>query len=652
MSKSTLTTGVQVGFRADINGLRALAVLAVVFYHFGVYGFLGGFSGVDVFFVISGYLMAKIVVDGLRGGKFSLVNFYLSRARRIIPALLVVVVAVLLIGWFLLMPHDYQMLGRHARESVFFMSNLRFMDEAGYFDSAANTKWLLHTWSLSVEWQFYFFYPLILMAVFRVIKSMRGLLCVHVLFLLVSFGASVYLSQYDSAKAFFWLPSRAWELLLGSVVYFMASSLALSLIQRKILAFLGFALILASVLWVDSSLAWPGLWAIPAVLGAGLVILASDQGIWLTSARPMQWVGERSYSLYLWHWPVVVLLVYLELEQRVEWIAFGILLSLILSHLSFHLVEMRTRTSLSRLSRRKSVTIILAAVIVVATVSQVVRRSGIPLRLPEEVLAVEQERNNRNPRQDECLDDKARCVFGGPKIKAYVLGDSHADAVVTGLASALSHPEDGIAFRGASSCLFVLAAHRVDGRGAGCEALRHDALKELSSLDRPVPVVLINRTTVYALGNPADEGGGKPRVYFTEKPEHVSDEFLNEFSLNYIESVCAFSKVAPVYLVRPFPEMPVHVPRHVGRELLVHDRKTDVYITLAEYRARHEFILALQEKAVKQCGVTLLDPLPYLCDKEYCYGSELGLPLYVDDDHLSERGNAKLTPMFREIFAE
>lgn len=641
-----------VGFRLDINGLRAWAVLAVVFYHFGVAGFSGGFSGVDVFFVISGYLMAGIVVGGLRDGKFSLLDFYLSRARRIVPALLVVVAVVLVVGWFLLMPHDYQMLGRHARESVFFMSNLRFMDEAGYFDSAANTKWLLHTWSLSVEWQFYLIYPLILLMVYRFVKSMRGLLYLHILFLLISFGISVYLSHYNPARAFFWLPSRAWELLLGGAVYFSSGVFSLSLMQRKILALVGLALILASLFGVNSSLAWPGIWAAPAVIGAGFVILASDQKAWVTSSMPMQWVGERSYSLYLWHWPVVVLLAYLGLEQRVEWVVLGMLLSLVLSHLSFHLVEMPARIYLSRLSLRKAVAFIFIAVIVVAAISQVVRRSGIPMRLPEEVLAVEQERNNRNPRQDECLDDKARCVFGGPQIKAYVLGDSHADAVVTGFASALSNPEDGVAFRGTSGCLFVLNARRMDGGGSGCETLRRDVLQEVSNLERKVPVVLINRTTVYALGHTVGAEAGRPLVYFGDKSEHVSDKFLHEFSASYLESVCAFSKVAPVYLVRPFPEMSVHVPRHMGRELLVHGRKADVRITLEEYRARHAFVLALQERAVNQCGVSLLDPLPYLCDKEYCYGSERGLPLYVDDDHLSERGNAKLIPMFRKVFAE
>ena len=149
-------------FRKDINGLRAYAVLAVMLYHFQIPFFNGGFVGVDVFFVISGYLMTRIILQGMEKGNGWLLNFYYGRARRIIPAVLVLCAVLLFLGWFLVLPEDYRKLAKHSVAALTFSSNVTFWKESGYFDVASHEKWLLHTWSLSVEWQFYLLYPLIL----------------------------------------------------------------------------------------------------------------------------------------------------------------------------------------------------------------------------------------------------------------------------------------------------------------------------------------------------------------------------------------------------------------------------------------------------------------------------------------------------------
>lgn len=166
MSRAQLSSSedIRPAFRHDINALRAVAIISVVFYHFELFGFNGGFVGVDIFFVISGFLMANIICQNISDRKFDVIEFYMSRSRRIIPALLAMTISTLSLGWFILLPSDYKELGGHARDTLLFISNIRYLNEAGYFDDASKSKWLLQTWSLSIEWQFYLLYPLILTA--------------------------------------------------------------------------------------------------------------------------------------------------------------------------------------------------------------------------------------------------------------------------------------------------------------------------------------------------------------------------------------------------------------------------------------------------------------------------------------------------------
>ena len=244
-------------FRADINGLRAIAVLAVVLFHFGVAGFSGGFVGVDVFFVISGYLMTRIILAPLAEQRFSVLRFYLARARRIFPALAVLGALMLAYGWFQLSPVDYKTLTKHAGASLLFISNHTYWKESGYFDVDAHEKWLLHTWSLSVEWQFYLLYPLLIVAVHRLIRRPGGVAGALWAVFLASLAWSAWLAFANPSKAFFLLPTRAWEMLAGGLIFLHQNACNRLTQGRRWIELAGLAAILAASMGFSRDSTWP-----------------------------------------------------------------------------------------------------------------------------------------------------------------------------------------------------------------------------------------------------------------------------------------------------------------------------------------------------------------------------------------------------------
>jgi peptidoglycan/LPS O-acetylase OafA/YrhL len=335
-------------FRGDINGLRAVAVIAVVLFHFGVAGFSGGFVGVDVFFVISGYLMTRIILGPLAEARFSVLRFYLARARRIFPALAALCALLLLYGWFSLSPMDYKLLAKHAGASLLFLSNQVYWKESGYFDADAHEKWLLHTWSLSVEWQFYLLYPLLIVAAHRLFRRPAGVAGALWAVFLASLAWSAWLAFANPSKAFFLLPTRAWEMLAGGLI-FMHQDTCNRLAQgRRWLEPAGLAAILAASLLLTPDTPWPGLAALLPVAGAALVILDSGGRTMLLGGAALQGIGRWSYSIYLWHWPIVVWLHQSQSRQDGAWIAAGMAASIMIGWLSFRLVENPARRFINR----------------------------------------------------------------------------------------------------------------------------------------------------------------------------------------------------------------------------------------------------------------------------------------------------------------
>lgn len=321
-------------FRQDINGLRAIAVIAVVLFHFNPSWVPGGFAGVDVFFVISGFLMTGIIFRGIQADNFSIWKFYIARANRIIPALAVLCLALLIFGWFYLSPLEYRALGKHIAASTGFLSNFIYWMEAGYFDAASHEKWLLHTWSLSVEWQFYVIYPLILFSLQNFV-SMETIKKYIVIGAVISFILSAISTYQWPNQAYYLLPTRAWEMMLGGVAFLYPLSLKEQ--SKKYFEWGGLLLIVVSYAFISKGTPWPGYLAIFPVFGAFLIIQADRENSLITSNVVFQKIGKWSYSIYLWHWPFVVAIYYFSLNSIFIYI--GIFLSVLLGFISHKYIE-------------------------------------------------------------------------------------------------------------------------------------------------------------------------------------------------------------------------------------------------------------------------------------------------------------------------
>lgn len=291
-------------FRKDINGLRAIAVLSVLVFHFSPSFLPGGFAGVDVFFVISGFLMTSIIFRGVENDNFSIVKFLIARCKRIVPALVAVVIVLLIIGYLIFEPLTYQVIGNHSFSSLLFISNFTYFFESGYFDADSRSKFLLHTWSLSAEWQFYIIYPIIVYSLSKILPLSKIKIAV-VIAAIVSLLLSVYVSYTDPSAAYFMLYTRAWEMMVGGLAFLYPLTRHKEHSAKVEIA--GIALIAVSIALISDKTPWPGYAALLPVVGAYFVILA-DSNKSILSNIIIQKVGLWSYSIYLVHWPVIVTL--------------------------------------------------------------------------------------------------------------------------------------------------------------------------------------------------------------------------------------------------------------------------------------------------------------------------------------------------------
>lgn len=421
-------------YQPEIDALRTLAVLPVILFHAGFQSFAGGYVGVDIFFVISGYLITGIINREIETGRFSILEFYERRVRRIIPALMFVLLASLIAGAILFLPYQLRDLSLSALSAVFFTSNIWFWKETGYFAAAEGLKPLLHTWSLGVEEQFYIFFPLLMAGMARIKFPRRPIL---LLLFVGSLALAAVLVHRMPSATFYLLPTRIWELMLGALIALEPGLRLRGTAMRNLGAVLGFALILFPIFIYTADTPFPGLAALPPCVGTALILVAVRQGPtaatrWMRNPILVT-IGLMSYSLYLWHWPIFAFsrqyILSDDLGIKVAWM--GIAAAFVMAWLSWKYVEAPFR-SRTRMSAGKVFATSGAMAVVVAAMA-VAMLGGLTQRFDKNELALLRGKDDVPEQVELCLQsrpDLESCFIGNARQPTFaVWGDSHSAAI-------------------------------------------------------------------------------------------------------------------------------------------------------------------------------------------------------------------------------
>lgn len=651
----------KLSYRADIDGLRAIAVLAVVLFHAEIPPFSGGFVGVDVFFVISGYLITGLILKDTEAGRFTVGRFYERRIRRIFPALFAMLFVALIAGSFVLLPDDFFDLGNTAIGATFFAANFVFAKELGYFGSSAELSPLLHTWSLAVEEQFYIVYPLLVMLLVR--RWDRGLGPVLWLLLLASLGYSIWAVEAAPRAAFFLFPSRAWELLLGAVIAAGAIPRINGRIAREVCALGGLGLIGWAVFGFAETTPFPGAAALIPAAGTALIVATGASTVtgrglaW----QPLVFVGLISYSLYLWHWPMLVMArqVLVTTSLPVEATVGVLLASVVLAVVSWRSVEQPFRRGRFRAWPRAMVFRAASGAMGLGLVAGLIVTwtDGLPGRLPPEVLAIAAVRDDYSVEARTCMADALAgasaglCDLGADDGGHSFLywGDSHAGALLPGLDAAARRAGRRGLFAGNSACPPLLGIDPKIPDALGCRAFNDTILARALADDSLRTVVLAARWAIYAEGTRYGLETGAP-IALDDGSDRSNRAVFSDGLGRLLTALKTGGK--DVVIVGPVPEVGRDVPIILAKTLLGGATSASVALapSRADFERRQAFVMPTLTALAESSGARLVWPHEALCDEAVCAVEKLGQPLYRDDDHIAASAAADLATVLAPVF--
>ncbi|MAZ08562.1 MULTISPECIES: acyltransferase family protein [unclassified Limnobacter] len=653
-------------YRPDIDGLRTLAVVPVLLFHANVVGFSGGYIGVDIFFVISGFLITSIIQAELNQGDFSIVRFYERRARRILPALFAVIAASVVAGWFLLTPAKYEQLGESMLAALLFVSNLWFwQNSGGYFAGPTDYLPLLHTWSLAVEEQFYIFFPILMMVLYRL--GRRWLIPTVVVLVLGSLLLAVWATPRMPSAAFYLLPTRIWELGFGAL-------LALGLVPvnsrksiRELAATIGLLAILVPIFVYDRSTGFPGFAALPPVLGTALIIWAGiEKATWVSrflAIKPMVWVGLLSYSLYLWHWPIMAFLRERLFTVHLEpiWQVVAIAASFALAWLSWRYIERPFRDrkqfkfSGARIFRLSGTGMLALGLVACALFFT----SGAPQRFDASQLTRISNLKTTSSEIESCSGVRpvtTLCVFGKFADQVdptwLVWGDSHAASMLPAFIDVADSTGESILFANKGNCPPLPDTDRSDMpmvENGLCERYRQKVLKRILSEESIQFVFLVARWPLYGRGSMLlSEGHGS--FHLVKTGEAKTSQTNLEVMKSSLDAVIQKLRGAGkrVVLVEAVPEMPWHVGGRIRAEILFEVPFSIDKISLTEVERMQDSTNQVIRSFEKTEGVSVVRVAEKIC-AQGCPSRFEDNMYYRDFNHLSLVGaQALLTPVLRD----
>ena len=605
-------------YRAEIDGLRALAVIPVILFHAGFELFSGGFVGVDIFFVISGYLITTILIEDIEKNRFSLVNFYERRARRILPALFFVMFICIPFAWMWLSPIQMKDFSQSLVAVSFFASNILFWRESGYFNAAAEEKPLLHTWSLAVEEQYYIFFPIFLFFSWRFGKN-------KVFWMIVIFSAiSLALSEWgwrNKATANFYLaPTRAWEMLAGSIAAFIIQKRGVK--SNNLLALLGLTAILFSIFFYDEKTPFPSVYALVPVTGVVLLVLFAGRATFaarLLSTKGVVGIGLISYSAYLWHQPLFAFAKIRSLgDPSLALMSLLIVASMALAWLSWKFIENPFRRSSHIYNSRSSIFILSVLGILVFSSTGIIghETNGYAAQRYSTQQLMYFDTGKPSPLRSKChfsqeIESLARTecqYFGEEPAEIAVLGNSHATELAYGLAKVLEKNKSSILHYTMSGCRHNFKV--LGEKSTVCQRWHDIVIKKLTSNSSIKTVILSYRNESYL----------QEQKYRNSLIE-ISDDLIS-----------AGKKVVLV-LQAPLPG--AHIEKYLSYNLQTLPstiRGISIENWNHTYRAANSLIEEISN------DVIVVDPADYFCESNECLVVKDGKALYFDDDHMSVNG--------------